>query len=311
MRSKLFVTTMMGFITCLTHVGLEANAPHLTLRSNESPYIQEQVDIQNLARQAKEEAEKLLVPEAVAVIDETKEALGFIKNDQNQKALATLEKAIGKINTLLARYPESALLAVCYKQKMIDTAPKDLQQISEAEKLVKRLISNKCYPASRILLNQLSSEIDTSLYCLALANYFESLQEAAKLLESKQPAQASILLENLLNTLSVMHQTFPIPLITATALLTSAEECLEKRNNKEEALKFVSSAKHELKRSLELGYLKRNEEYKLFSDEIEELERKIKKDQRSTTAFKSLRENIRTFMSVYSRPKSAFQFISE
>ncbi|MBS4168177.1 YfdX family protein [Parachlamydia sp. AcF125] len=304
MYFKIHMSTIVGFIACITHLTAEVDSSNL---SPSQAHEQIQKDIHHQTQQAKDEVQKNLVPEAISIVEDTKRAINFIKSKQNAEALSALERATGKSDILLARHPRSALLPVDFIIRVSDVAPTDLNEINGIEMLIKRAINHKNYPSSRALLNLLRSEIHVTIDCLPLAYYPEVLKEAARLLELNQPSEACLALETALNTLVVLDQIFPIPLIKAIALLNAAEGNLEKERNKENALKLVNKAHFELRRSIELGYLEKNsEEHRSLNEKFADLENKIKSDQKATSVFQSLKDKFRDFLRFFSKPKSAY-----
>lgn len=311
MSFKMCLVIILSLTACMANLTAEADLSNLSQKVTFQNQAQAQKDIQNQTQQAKEEVQKSLVPDAIFIVNETKKAINFIKNGQMAEALSAVENATGKSDVLLARHPENALLPVDFAIKVIDSAPVELNKINGIEKLIKKNIDYKNYPVSRALLNFLCSEIDVVTYCLPLAYYPEALKKAARLLELKQASEASLVLDIALNTLVEMHQTFPIPTIKVITLLTTAEDILEKENDKENALKLVNEAKFELKRSIELGYLEKDEKYRALNEELTDLENKINKNQKSTSSFRSLKEKFRDFLKILSKPKSASRCLNE
>ncbi|MDB6081973.1 MAG: hypothetical protein JWO53_1245, partial [Chlamydiia bacterium] len=267
-----------------------------------------QKDIQNQAQQALDETQKNLVSDAIFVVEETKKAINFIKNEQYPEALSSIERAIGKSDVLLARYQKSALLPVDFTIRVIDIAPMDLNKINEIENRVKTSINKKQYPYSRALINLLVSEIHVATYCLPLEYYPDALKEAVRLLELKQLSSASSVLETALNTLVVVDRIFPIPVIKAITLLSMAEAIVEKEGTEDNIFNLIEEAKFELRRSVELGYLEKNsEEYRVLYEGFTDLENKIKKDQKITSALKFLKEKFRAFLKSSSQSESVYQ----
>jgi hypothetical protein len=303
------ITTILSFIACMTLYAIGAESCNIS--QDASFRGQEQRDIQNQVQQAKNEVQKDLVPEAISVIEETEKTIQFIKNKKFNEALSSLERATGKIDILLARHPKESLLPVDFSIKIIDIAPRDLNKIYEIEKQAKKTINNKDYPSTRALLSLLSSEIHVATYCLPLAYYPDSLKEAARLLESEQAAEANYVLETALSTLVVTDRVYPIPPIRATALLTVSEDILERIDNKEKALKFIDEAKFELKRSVELGYLKKPDEYRILNQELALLEDRVKKDQKTSLIFSSLKEKFRNFFRSHYKLKSPSEYLNK
>lgn len=69
-------------------------------------------EVETQRNQAQKEAEKILDSEAIAAVQQTERALVAISEGRVDGALAALELATGKINILLSRNPEIALIPV-------------------------------------------------------------------------------------------------------------------------------------------------------------------------------------------------------
>jgi YfdX protein len=158
-------------------------------------------------------AQSTLDKEAFSVIADTRMAIDAIAANQKSKAMDAIESATGKINILLARYPAAALIPVEMEVDIIDTA-------SNNDKAIKQLISQANtataqhhLPAARLLLYDLMSEIRLRTYNLPLATYPDALKNTARLLDQQKKSQASAELVTAVNTLVIIDQSTPIPLI--------------------------------------------------------------------------------------------------
>ena len=151
----------------------------------------------------------------MTAIDETQKAIDAIAANKTDQALSAIERATGKINILLARNPATALIPVGLQVEVIDAAPHDSKDISEVAQNASRAVEDKNYPAARVLLYALTSEIRVRTYNLPLATYPLALQEAAHLLDEKRPQDADNVLLTALNTLAAVDRVTPLPLVLA------------------------------------------------------------------------------------------------
>jgi YfdX protein len=85
--------------------------------------VQVQVGIEKQRAEVRQEADKILDREAIAVIEETQRAIDAISANTTSEALAALERASGKIDILLARNPSTTLIPVSHEVVVFDTAP--------------------------------------------------------------------------------------------------------------------------------------------------------------------------------------------
>ncbi|AZL15913.1 YfdX family protein [Rickettsiales endosymbiont of Stachyamoeba lipophora] len=258
-------------------------------------------EIEQQHEQAKEEARKTLVRDAIESLEETKKALTALNKGQENEALTAIEHATGKINILLARYPEKSILPIDFEVKLIDTAPVIIQNIKEISKDAEKLLGNKNYPEARLLLDILRSEINIRTYNLPLAMYPTALKEAARLLDQKKINESITELDVAIHTLVVVDQVLPLPIINAKLMLAMAEEKHEK--DREAALKLMSSTRHELERARELGYAGKDEEYASLNKAIEALEKQAKSHKKSPFDFSIIKDQLKAFLKRLSESK--------
>jgi hypothetical protein len=263
-------------------------------------YTQAQVESQARSKvdehrkEAEKNAKNTIVKDAVVVIEETKRAINFIQKKQNKEALETIERATGKTEILMGRYPKTALLPVEYKIEVIDIAPTKPINIRDIIITARAAFDNGNYPNARFFLHLLRSELDVKTYTLPLAIYPDALKEAARLLEENKDDEASAVLINGLNALVIINKVFPLPIINAEVFIKNAEAKHER--DKDTALKLLATAKQELERARELGYVGKDPEYTSINKSIEDLEKRIKNKQSTVAAFTEVKNKIKAFL---------------
>jgi hypothetical protein len=268
-------------------------APGTSPASRAQANSQARPEIEQKRAEAEQEARKQLSTEAVAAIDETEKAVRAIAEGNSNDALAAIERATGKINVLVARYPASALLPVDVEVRIIDAAPMDVNAIKERAKAAKKAVEDKEYPVARVLLLGLTSEIRIRTYHLPLATYPTALREAARLLDEKKNREASEVLVNALNTLVVIDRGIPLPLVIAQTAVAAAEA--ERDKDKEHALKLLELAKSELTRAKELGYAGGDPTYDELNKDVSSLEKQLRGNENTGNAFTKLGDKISEF----------------
>jgi hypothetical protein len=244
-------------------------------------------------QQAEQEARKSLDQDAVAAIEETQNALKAITSGKSDEALAAIERATGKINVLVARNPATALIPVEARVEVIDTAPLDAKLIKAIAREADRAIKDRDYPAARVLLQGLISEIRVRTLTLPLATYPSALQAAARLLDQKKPDEAKTVLKTALNTLVAIDRVSPLPIVIAETAIDQAQALREK--DKDAAQRSLALAKSELERAKELGYAGNDPEYTALNQAITDVEKQLKGNQNSTSAFAKLKEKVSSF----------------
>ena len=250
-------------------------------------------EIETQRKQNETEAKQTLDQEAIAAVEQTEGAIKSIADNKKDDALASIERATGKISVLLARNPASALIPVGAEVVVIDTAPVDPKAIDQIVQRATDATKQRDLPAARILLASLVSELRIRTTFLPLETYPLALQQAAKLLDQGKNQDAGKVLLTALNTLVMVDRVIPIPLILAQAAIEAANS---QRQNKDVALTLLQTAKNEANRSRLLGYMSSDSEYKALDGEISDLERAVKGTSDTSSMFSHLRDRISAFL---------------
>ena len=265
--------------------------------------VQAQAGIEKQRAEARQEADKILDREAIAVIEETQRAIDAIAANTTSEALAALERASGKIDILLARNPSTALIPVSHEVVVFDTAPRDIQAIDKIGEAVDAVIASEDYPAARELLYGLMSELRVRTYNLPLATYPAALAEAARLLDQKKSDEARIVLMMALGALLAIDQVTPLPLLVAREAINQAEAQRDK--DKEIALALLDTARYELDRAMALGYWAQEPEYTTMKDEISNIQKQLKTNEDTSSFFSKLQDRLSAFTARLSKSKQS------
>jgi YfdX protein len=251
----------------------------------------------NLERQrqsAEQQAQSSLDTDAVAAIAETRNALAAIAANQPSEALSAIERATGKVNVLLARNPAAAIIPVSYEVEIVDTAPDDIKEIQNISRAAEAAFSAKDYPAARVLLDSLTSEIRTRTYNLPLARYPVALTEAAHLLDQQKTQEAGAVLLTALNTLVIVDRIIPLPLVAAQEAVDAAQSIKDK--DKDAASMLLDMAKLELQKGRELGYYTASDpQFTALNQAISDLQTQLKGGRDTTSVFSALKEKLAAF----------------
>ena len=135
---------------------------------------------------------------------------------------------------------------------MIDNAPRDPTTVLELATNAAKAMDDDEYPAARVLLDALRSEIRDRTYHIPLGTYPDALKKAAQLLDQKKNDEASAELLTAVNTLVAIDKVTPIPLLLARSALNGAQVTSQK--DKAAAQKLLEAAKAEVLRAKQLGY---------------------------------------------------------
>ena len=253
------------------------------------------------------EIQNTIVPEAISVVKDTGTALKDIQKGQIDDAKTAITNAETKINGLLSKHPRSAALPVDFEIDIVDLAPAKIDSITEVVRQAEKAMKEQDYPTARLYLDSLQSEISATLYALPLAIYPELLKKAKQLLNENKPKEAEASLEFALNSLIILQQNMPIPIIESKVLLALAEE---NQQDKTRAEKLIKLARLEFDRAQALGYLSQNtEDNKAMDASLNALEKKIQNNESNPKEFQILKDKFGAFLKRYfgEKKKSANQ----
>jgi hypothetical protein len=177
---------------------------------------------------------------------------------------------------------------------IIDTAPHDIQKIREIAAAASWAVESKDFPAARVLLQELMSEIRVRTSNLPLATYPTALQEAARLLDQKKNAEASGVLQTALNTLVIVDKVTPLPLVVAREAVNVAQS--KSQQDKATAKTLLETAKLELQRAKELRYAGRDQEYASLSDEISNLQKQLNVGTDTASLYGRVKQRLEAFL---------------
>ncbi|BAZ33579.1 hypothetical protein NIES4074_60930 (plasmid) [Cylindrospermum sp. NIES-4074] len=273
------------------------------------PNPQSQQEIEQERQKATNEAQSSLDQDAIAALKETRNAINAIDQGNTQEALQALERATGKLDILLARYPELALVPVSTQITIIDLAPRDFDLIEPIRDEAKRAVNEEDFPTGRALLHNLVSEIRTSTVNLPLETYPDAMKESARLLHQGRTDEARAVMQLALSTLVVTEQSRPIPLINVLTELAAAialaaqgqDQQNQDQQNRDQVLRLLEDARTQLKLARELGYARRDPEYKELDRAIRDIERQIRAKEKTESPFAKLREKFSSFFNRVSR----------
>jgi hypothetical protein len=266
--------------------------PTLEMQRNRAEQ-QARPDLEKWRKEGEQQALKALDKDAIAAIEQTAQAIDSIAAGKTADALKGIEKATGKVNIVLARNPELALIPVSVEALIIDTAPRDIDDIEKLADAADKAMLVDDFPTARALLGALRSEVRVRTYNLPLGIYPTALQEAARLLDKDSQA-ASIALLAALNTLVTVDQVTALPLLVAQEAINQAQTAAQKDKNA--AQKVVEAAEFELNRAMALGYAGQDPEYPALKDDISNLKKQLKGSEDTTSAFSKLKARLGAFL---------------
>jgi len=247
---------------------------------------------------AKEDAGKhqvKLVAEAVESLKFAQQAVVALEHKDAKKATEDLEKALGKLEVILAAKDAPKLLPVnnlIKIQEFVGTA-KDVDVIL---KKVKKMLDDGRVQEARALMIPLASEIDITVVSLPLASYPDALKLAAQYVHDNKLEKAKEVLYIALSTFTEVTEIVPIPLLESADLINAASRIV--KEDKERALKYLDAASDALDVAEKLGYVSESATtYKMLHEKIKEVQKEIKGKNKAEKLFESLTEKLKEFKS--------------
>ncbi|WP_456371939.1 YfdX family protein [Thiolapillus sp.] len=224
-------------------------------KSAESKAVQTQVEQASSARAQNQRSK--ITEEAVAAIAQTETALKALDEGKTDEAIKALEIATGKLELILARDPNLALVPVDVNMITYDLYA-DVDTVKAVIKEAQDALDHGKIQEARSLLTSLASEVVISTTSIPLATYPAAIKAVSPMLDKGQTEKAKTALRAALDTLVVTSEVVPLPLLRSQYMLTAAEKLAEKPNRTDEENQqlnnLLKAAKGELKLAQVLGY---------------------------------------------------------
>jgi hypothetical protein len=232
-----------------------------------------------------------LVDEAVSALVETQAAINAIDSDKIQEAIDALARATGKLEIILTREPNLALVPAANSVIAHDvlTAPEDVKALADR---IEDLIDKGRLQEARRLMEGLASEIVISTSNLPMGTYPDAIKRAAALLYEQKAEEAKRVLLNALNTIVVTEAIIPLPIVRAAASVEAARAIAAKESRTQEDKQAIAAELQKAREQIELaqafGYATKKELDDLL-DAIKELERETSGGSAATRFFERIR----------------------
>ena len=238
--------------------------------------------------------QKKLIKEAITSLQYTHEALVALDKKDKATAEKKIEKALGKLEVILAAKDAPKFLPIDSSVTMVEYVGTK-EDVKKSIDAVKDLLSDNKIQLARTLLNSLQSEIDIKITSLPLVTYPDALRLAAKYLHENQINKAKSVLEVALSTFDTTVTVIPVPLLKATDLI-NVSASLSKNGKKEEALKYLQAAEDELDVAEALGYVSHSDTtYKALHKVIKDVRKEIKGKNKAEKLFDELKMKLKDF----------------
>jgi len=234
------------------------------------------------------------VAEASEALAQVYVALDALEAKDTKGALAALEKSTGKLNILLARKPDLALVPIDVSVKTIDLVA-DLETIRNIKRAAIQALKEDHFQVLRDELAKLASELQITKVELPLATFPEAMKSAAALIDKGKTDEAKVVLYTALNTLVISEERIPLPILRAQALIAQAITDDASKDKKKKVLALLDNAEYQLIMAEELGYGNRDREYGELNKTIKELKKSVKDDGDSQALFEKFKTKLADF----------------
>ena len=236
-----------------------------------------------------------LVGEAIESLKLAQKAVIALEHKDTKSAKEDLEKALGKLEVILASKDAPKLLPIdniVQVQEFVGTA----SDVENIVKHAKSLLDDGKVQEARALLIPLVSEIDITVVNLPLASYPDALKLAAKYVNEGKTEEAKKVLYIALSTFTQVTEVVPIPLLESTDLIAAASRIA--KEDKARALKYLDAASDALDVAEKLGYVSESATtYKMLHDQIKAVEKEIKGKNKAEKLFEELAAKLKEFKS--------------
>jgi YfdX protein len=250
----------------------------------------------SIKRKLLEERQQKVEHEALEAITGTQNALMALQKKDTKKAIALLQDVSGKLDVLLAKYPDIALIPANMEMDVYDFDSNSGQVEKMVNEAVKLLNAHKVQDA-RYILSELVSEMRITTISIPLGTFPVAIKDAVSLIDKGKTDEAETALYDVLNMLVKTTEIMPLPVLRAEALLTSASELehksdLTKEASRTEILKLTDAAKDKLKLAEILGYGPKDD-YKQLYDAIDDIKDVIHSE-KSAVAWDKIKASLAT-----------------
>ena len=223
----------------------------------------------NNAKEDAQDHKAKLVQEAIDSLKYAHDALVALNKKDTKSAKANIEKALGKLDVVLASEHAPKLLPVdnvITVQEFIGTS----KDAKAAVTLAGVLLADGKVQAAREILLPLKSEIDVTVVNLPLATYPDALKLAAKYINDGEVEKAKAVLATALSTFVEVTTVAPIPLLKAADLIAAAAAIASE--DTKQAKVYLSAAQEQLKLAEALGYVSKSDvTYKALDEAIDDI----------------------------------------
>ncbi len=236
-----------------------------------------------------------LTKEALSTIKETENLLQLVDKKDKKKALKKGKELIGSLELILAKDPSLALIPVninYVKEEFVS----DIAEVRKVTQAAKKAMDDGYFRVASDLLKDLRSEMVINTYLIPTATYPSAISKATLLVEESKFDDAKAVLQEVLGTIVVEKTVLPLPILNAEQMIFEAEKIDAKdHKNIKKVINLLKNADYQLQLAEELGYGKKDKDYKIFTESIKQLKESVTNKEDSSSKFIKLKEKIKSF----------------
>jgi hypothetical protein len=233
--------------------------------------------------------------EALTTIKETENLLKLVEDKSKKKAIKKGKELIGSLELILAKDPTLALIPVnidYVKEELVT----DIDVVRSVTEAAKKALNDGYYRVASDLLKDLRSEMIINTYLIPTATYPSAISATTLMVEEDKFDEASIALQKLLGTIVIQKTILPLPVLNAEQMIIEAALIDAKdHKNVDKVINLLKNADYQLQLAEELGYGKRDKDYKTLSKTISELKASVTNKEDSKSKFKNLKTDLKKF----------------
>ena len=236
-----------------------------------------------------------LTAEALATLAQTENLLYEIAQGKTDEAIRKGKELIGDLEVLLAKDPSLALLPVdvTYNKQELVT---DIETVRTGVKAATEAMEKGYYREASGILDNLRSEMEVNTFLIPTATYPTALRESIVLLEAGDTVGAVVVLEKMLGTVVIEKSIIPLPIMYAEQMIIEAATIdAENHDRSEIVLNLLSNADYQLQLAQELGYGKRDKDFKDLAEAIKVLKESVTNKEDSSSKFDELKQDLKSF----------------
>ncbi len=221
-------------------------------------------------------------------------ALQSLESNNIETAKKALKSATTAFESALKSDPNLDNIPVADEVR-VDSFDADAEAVKKMIKAAKKLLDHYETQAARAILLPMKDEMTLSTTYVPMKMYPDAMKSAQKALEDNNVQRALTIMKTGLDTVVVETVSVPITLLTAQDLITVASEL--DTSKKKEAYHLLDIASDELQKAVLLGYIKKYEdEYKTIKEEIREVQKEIRGENKVEKFYDRLKEHFHSLM---------------